>query len=292
MAAAAGGAGMGMNAMGATMGGIGDLISALGYQRPKLQQPGGQEQRLRSLAQGQAIGGGLESIQGTALYNQLLPAMMSLVPGMTVTPAGAPGGGGAAGPSAQANAANAPMASYQQALANYQAGIGRNQTIQNLKDQLKTMGAGPNKKATRQQLKSLRKQNRGQPTVPQLERQIYQAATVAPQMNVTMDSTNAPAATGPGTVAGQQLSPTNQSTLAQIQAWLQGSQDAAANTSNVPPLQSAAGSFISDYNNALNTSPLRSAAGGNYLSDYTNTLNAYPSAPTVPYAPSQPTSAG
>src|SRR5262245_39715254 len=94
----AGGAatGLGLGVMGGILGGIGDIMASTKYRPPKVPEPGGQEARLRSLAQGQLIGGGLESLAGTQLFNQLSPLMMGMVPGMSVTPAAAGGAGGAA----------------------------------------------------------------------------------------------------------------------------------------------------------------------------------------------------
>src|SRR5262249_29398514 len=157
----AGGAGVGagLGIMGGVLGGIGDIMASTKYKRPSVPQPGGQEQRLRSLAQGQLIGGGLESLAGTQLFNQLSPLMLGMVPGLSVTPAAAGGAGGAAaGGAGGAGAGGTPMMDYQTALANYQNTVGRNQQIQNLQAQLKAKPKGPEKRGGRQQLKGLQEQ--------------------------------------------------------------------------------------------------------------------------------------
>src|SRR5215468_216779 len=244
--AGAGGTGIGLGIMGGILGGIGDIMASTKYKRPSVPQPGGQEQRLRSLAQGQLIGGGLESLAGTQLFNQLSPLMLGMVPGMSVTPAAAGGAAGGAGGAAGggAGAGGTPMMDYQTALANYQNTIGRNQQIQNLQDQLKAMPKGPEKRGVRQQLKGLKKQQKGAPTAVQAERDVYKAGTTTPQFTVSGTAQQ------PGPVASD-LSPGSQSTLAQILGWMHGAQDAATSGAT-PPSLAAGGSFLSDYRNALN----------------------------------------
>jgi len=251
----AGGAatGAGLGIMGGILGGIGDIMSSAKYQRPSLPQPGGQEARLRSLAQGQLIGGGLESLAGTQLFNQLSPLMMGMVPGMKVTAAGGGGATGPGSPGATGGPAGTPMSDYQNALARYQNAVGRNQQLQNLQDQLKTMPKGPQKRATRQQMKALKKQAKADPTVPQLERQVYQSGTTPPSYNVTGTADQ------PGPV-GSDLSPSAQSSLAQIMGWLHGTQNASGGTGGAtPPSLGATGQFISDYNPSGTYTPPYSA---------------------------------
>src|SRR5262252_5858381 len=89
--------------IGATLGGIGDMISALNYKRPRLQPATGPELRLRQLAQDQLLAGGQQSLAGTALYNQYAPLLMGMLPGMHYVPGdsgdgGTSGGGGGGGP--------------------------------------------------------------------------------------------------------------------------------------------------------------------------------------------------
>jgi len=237
--------------MGGILGGIGDIMASTKYKRPSVPQPGGQEQRLRSLAQGQLIGGGLESLAGTQLFNQLSPLMLGMVPGMSVTPAAAGGAGGAAAGGAAAGGAGAggtPMMDYQTALANYQNTVGRNQQIQNLQAQLKAMPKGPEKRGVRLQLKGLKKAQKGAPTAVQAERDIYKAGTTPPLYTVSGTAQQ------PGPVASD-LSPGSQATLAQIKGWIDGQQASAGAT---PPSLAAGGSFLSDYSNALNAPPVSS----------------------------------
>jgi len=250
----AGGAatGAGLGIMGGILGGIGDIMASTKYKRPSVPQPGGQEQRLRSLAQGQLIGGGLESLAGTQLFNQLSPLMLGMVPGMSVTPTAAGGAGGAAAAGGGAGAGGTPMMDYQTALANYQNTVGRNQQIQNLQAQLKAMPKGPEKRGVRQQLKGLKKQKKGAPTAVQAERDVYKAGTTPPVYTVSGTAQQ------PGPVASD-LSPGSQSTLAQIKGWIDGMQASAGAT---PPSLAAGGSFLSDYSNALNAPAISPPTSG------------------------------
>jgi hypothetical protein len=228
------GTGAGFSAMGGTLGAIGDIISAFGYKRPKLPQPGGQELRLRDIVQNQLIGGGLQYAAGQNLYNQLTPTLLSMLPGMTVTGGGSTGGAGGGGgtdgtgnlgmPSPATPAAGAAatpaMPNYQSALSNYQSTVGRNQQIQTLQEQLKAMKKrDPGRPAIQQQLKAAKQNRQGSVTAPQAERQVYQGAAASPSFNVGAPG-SAPSDSGAGPFGS--LSPSTQSTLAQIMGFLHG----------------------------------------------------------------------
>jgi hypothetical protein len=242
--AAAAGVGGGLNILGGIMGSVGDILAAEKYKRPKLPPATGYEQRLRQLAQNQLIGGGQELLQGQALYNQMTPILLGMLPGMTLTPrgtagvGGATGTGGAAGTTAGTPDTGTPMTSYSQALSNYQQAVGRNQQLSAMNKQLKVMKKGPDKKALRQQRNALRRQKKAQPPVPDLERQMYMAGSQAPTYDISVGTANQ---TDAGPTAN--LGPSAQSTLAQIMGYLHGSQDAAG-TSPGP-------SFLDQYRTGL-----------------------------------------
>lgn len=217
----AGGAGLGagLGIMGGTLGGIGDIISATNYERPHLEAPGGQESRLRSLTNAQLIGGGQEMLGGQALYNQMVPMLLGQLPGITMTPTGGGGGGGDGG-GGGAGGGGYGMADYSTALANYQNAVGRQQKLTALQAQLKGTKKGPEKKALRQQVKALKKEKKGSPTVPQLERQLYQAGSAPPNITVAPSSGE----TGPLGGFGTGGSPSLKSSLAEIMGFLHGSE--------------------------------------------------------------------
>lgn len=152
------------------VGGIGGLVSSLGYERPKLPPATGMEQRLRQLAQSQLLGGGQQLLGATALYNQLAPILMSQLPGMRYVPgtSGAQDGTGAG-----AGGGGSPMADYQTALKNYQTQQGLLQQRTALRAQLKGAKGQAAKRAIRQQLRPLKRQIESLPTAAQLERQQY-----------------------------------------------------------------------------------------------------------------------
>src|SRR5215471_18663726 len=104
--------------LGGTLGGIGDIIQAQNYHRPKLPEATGYEKRLRDLAQSAYIGGGQELLGGVNMYNQMAPLLMGMLPGMKYVP-GTVGGGGTDGTGAtsgQGDGQTSPLGSYQQSL--------------------------------------------------------------------------------------------------------------------------------------------------------------------------------
>jgi hypothetical protein len=161
------------------VGGIGSLIAGENYKRPRLPPATGPELRLRQLAQSQILGGGQQLLGATALYNQLAPILMSQLPGMHYVPGGGGGGGGTGSQVGQTGqpggATTSPMASYQQALQNYQNQQALAQQRTSMRAQLKGMTAGPAKHALRQQLKGVKRALKATPTAAQLERQQYLA---------------------------------------------------------------------------------------------------------------------
>jgi hypothetical protein len=167
------GAGAGLGIMGGILGGVGDIISASNYERPSLPQPGQQEARLRQLAQNQLLGGGQQTLAGTALYNQMAPMLMGMLPGMHYVPGQTPEVGGNisdVGP-------QGGLDSYGEALAQLQAAqaLQQQKTVQ--KAALKGMKKGPEKKAARQTFKDLKKTIKSQPSVQARERMQYTAGT-------------------------------------------------------------------------------------------------------------------
>jgi len=229
--AATGGA---LNILGGIMGSVGDILASEKYKRPKLPPATGYELRLRQLAQDQLIGGGQELLQGQALYNQMTPYLLGMLPGMTLRQTGAgmggaTGGGGAAGTTAGTPDTGTPMTSYTQALSNYQQAVGRNQQLNAMNKQLAVMKKGPDKAALRQQRNALRRQKKAQPAVPDLERQMYLAGSQAPTYNISMGDTSQ---TDAGPMAN--VGPSAQSTLAQIMGYLHGTQAAATGGSLFP----------------------------------------------------------
>ena len=216
----AAGLGAGLGIMGGTMGGIGDIMAAHGYKRPKLPPPTPEELRLRAEATNQILGGSQEYLGGQALLNQLVPTMLGMVPGMHVA-ANAPATGGA-------NANVGGMTGYQQALAQYHNLIGAQQSVNALSKQLKGMPKGPDKQAVRQQLKQAKRVIKTSPSMTQAERNVYQAAAAPPSFS--MDTGGAggasPADGGGGGGGAQQpaMDPSTQSSLGSILGWLHGTQ--------------------------------------------------------------------
>lgn len=208
------GAGAMTSGMGATLGGIGDIISALNYDRPSLKEPGGQEARLRSLTNAQMIGGGQQMLAGNALYNQMVPMLLGQLPGMSIKQTGGTAGEGGSG-------AGPGGASYNDALTRYNAALGRQQQLKALQAQVKGMQKGAEKKATRQQIKSLKRAKKGDQKIPALERQMYQAGTAPPQITVAPSGTD----TAPLGGQGSGGSPSLQSSLAEIMGFLQSGKD-------------------------------------------------------------------
>src|SRR5215468_11131425 len=102
-------------ATGATLGGIGDIISGLSYKRPRLKPATGPELRLRQLAQDQLLAGGQQTLAGTALYNQMAPLLMGMLPGMTYHPGTTDGTSSSMG-----GTSSSPIQSYSDALQNFQ----------------------------------------------------------------------------------------------------------------------------------------------------------------------------
>lgn len=173
-AGAGGYAQMGTALSGSLVGGIGGLIEAQNYHRPHLPPATGPELRLRQTAQDQILAGGQQLLGATALYNQLAPILMSQLPGMHYVPGtgGAPGAGAGNAPS---SGSQSPMASYQQALQNYQNQQGLLQQRTALRAQLKGAKGKQAKQAIRQQLKPLKQQIKSLPDAAALERQQYLA---------------------------------------------------------------------------------------------------------------------
>jgi hypothetical protein len=192
------------------VGGIGSLIAGENYKRPRLPPATGPELRLRQLAQSQLLGGGQQLLGATALYNQLAPILMSQLPGMHYVPGG--GGGGATGTGSQATqtgqpggATTSPMASYQQALQNYQNQQALAQQRTSMRAQLKGMTAGPARHALRQQLQGVKRAIKSMPDAAALERQQYLAGAQPGYYDVRMGG---PDTSGAGTPGGLPTSDT------------------------------------------------------------------------------------
>jgi multidrug efflux pump subunit AcrA (membrane-fusion protein) len=202
---------MGTALSGSMVGGIGGLIEAQNYKRPRLPPANGPELRLRQLAQSQLLGGGEQLLGGTALYNQLAPILMSQLPGMSYHP----GGGSADGSTgSQADstgqpggAQTSPMASYQQALQNWQNQQALLQQKQSMKAQLKGMNAGAQKKQLRQQFKGVKRQIKATPDAATLERQQYLAGAQPGAYDIRMGA--APDVSGGMTGSDQSLGSIN-----------------------------------------------------------------------------------
>lgn len=180
------GTGMAMQGMGTTLGAIGDIFQASGYDRPQLAEPGGQERRLRQLAQNQLLGGGMQALGGTTLYNQLAPLLMGMLPGMRYVPGAASGGagGGAGG-----------LGDYQDALRRMQEQQQVSWKLRDVKRQLRGKHLGrETRQNLRQERKSLRQQRRTMPTAPQLERQAYRSGTQVPTFDVRRAESAGPSA--------------------------------------------------------------------------------------------------
>src|SRR5215831_17070157 len=183
----AAGVGAGLGIMGGTLGGIGDIMAAKGYKRPKLPPPTPEELRLRAEATNQILGGSQEYLGGQALLNQLVPTMLGMVPGMRVT-AAAPAAGGA-------NAAVGGMTGYQQALAQYHNLIGAQQQVNALSKQLKGLPKrSPDRQAVNQQLKAAKRVIKTSPTMTQAERNVYQAASAPPSFSMDTGGPGGPSA--------------------------------------------------------------------------------------------------
>src|SRR5215471_4715031 len=107
---------MGMAGTGAILGGIGDIIAAQNYKRPKLPPATGYEKRLRDLAQSAYIGGGQELLGGVNMYNQMAPLLMGMLPGMTYVPGSSTSGGGMDGTGTSCGGQTSPPGSYHHSL--------------------------------------------------------------------------------------------------------------------------------------------------------------------------------
>jgi hypothetical protein len=242
------GAMMGMQAgtalSGDIVGGIGSLIAGENYKRPRLPPATGPELRLRQLAQSQILGGGQQLLGATALYNQLAPILMSQLPGMHYVPGGGGGGGGGTGSQVSqtgqpGGATTSPMASYQQALQNYQNQQALAQQRTSMRAQLKGMTAGPAKHALRQQLKGVKRALKATPTAAQLERQQYLAGAQPGYYDIRMGGD-----TGAGTGTPGVLPPSDTASLGSINDLLAS-------------LGSGAPNYLNQYQQAL--------GGGGYL---------------------------
>src|SRR5215475_12211718 len=140
MAGAGGYAQMGTALSGDIVGGIGSLIAAENYKRPRLPPAVGPELRLRQLAQSQLLGGGQQLLGATALYNQLAPILMGQLPGMHYVPGTGAGTGGADASMPGTGAATSdPLTNYAHALAASQANVGRQSQLNQLRAQRKAL---------------------------------------------------------------------------------------------------------------------------------------------------------
>lgn len=177
MAGAGGYAQMGTALSGDIVGGIGSLIAAENYRRPRLPPATGPELRLRQLAQSQLLGGGQQLLGATALYNQLAPILMSQLPGMHYTPgtvtAGMSGGQDGTGTGGTSGGGTNPMSSYQEALQNYRNQQGLVQQRSRLKAQLKGAKGKAARQPLRQQLRGVKQSIKALPPINELERQQY-----------------------------------------------------------------------------------------------------------------------
>jgi hypothetical protein len=244
MGGAGGYAQMGTAISGDIVGGIGSLIAGENYKRPRLPPATGPELRLRQLAQSQILGGGQQLLGATALYNQLAPILMSQLPGMHYVPGGGGGGGGGTGSQVSqtgqpGGATTSPMASYQQALQNYQAQQALAQQRTSMRAQLKGMTAGPAKHALRQQLKGVKRAIKATPTPAQLERQQYLAGAQPGYYDIRMGGD-----TGAGTATPGVLPPSDTASLGSINDLLAS-------------LGSGAPNYLNQYQQAI--------GGGGYL---------------------------
>lgn len=196
-AGAGGYAQMGTALSGDIIGGIGGLIEAQNYHRPRLPPAVGPELRLRQLAQSQLLGGGQQLLGATALYNQLAPILMGQLPGMHYVPGSTTGTGATDGTGGMGT--SNPLASYQQALAASQANVGRQSQLNQLKAQRKALrpGPSPERQALRQQIQILNRTIKANPTAAQLDRQQYMAGTMGAQNPALFDVRQGTPETGP-----------------------------------------------------------------------------------------------
>ena len=174
--AGAAGVGAGLGIMGGILGGVGDIMSAANYERPSLPEPGGQEARLRRLAQNQLLAGGQQTLGGMALYNQMAPLLMGMLPGMSYVP----GGGGPeslGGVTGAATGGQGGLGSYQDALRLLQETQARNQQLEDLKRQRKGAKGKAAKQAFKPQIQALKQAKKAAPRVQDAERRMYQGAT-------------------------------------------------------------------------------------------------------------------
>jgi len=172
---------MGMAGTGAILGGIGDIIAAQNYKRPKLPPATGYEKRLRDLAQSAYIGGGQELLGGVNMYNQMAPLLMGMLPGMTYVPGSTTSGGGTDGTGTSGGGQTSPLGSYQDSLNQLQQNQALQQQRQSLKAQIKGAKKGPGRWQMKQQVKALNKQIKGMPRQADLERAQFMAGTAIPQ---------------------------------------------------------------------------------------------------------------
>lgn len=181
------GTGVAMQGMGTTLGAIGDIIQWLGYERPQLAEPGGQERRLRSLAQHQLLGGGMQALGGTALYNQMAPLLLGMLPGMRYVP-GAEGSGGGGG-------GGGGLRSYQDALQQYQTQQAATRRLRDVKGQLKGKGIGrQTRQGLRKERRTLKQQLRTLPNATQLERSSYLTGTMPQSFDIRRAESAGPSA--------------------------------------------------------------------------------------------------
>lgn len=196
--AGAAGVGAGLGIMGGILGGVGDIMSAANYERPSLPEPGGQEARLRRLAQNQLLAGGQQSLGGMALYNQMAPLLMGMLPGMSYVPGEEPpqSFGGVIGD--VTHPAQGGLASYRDSLQLLQETQARNQQIADLKRQRSAAKGKAAKRRFTAQIKPLGRTAKGAPRVQDAERRMYQAGTqVDPSIyNIRRAPAAAPGASG------------------------------------------------------------------------------------------------
>jgi len=227
-AGAGGYAQMGTALSGDIVGGIGSLIAGENYKRPRLPPATGYEQRLRQLAQSQLLGGGQQLLGATALYNQMAPILMGMLPGMHYIP------GSAADPSMPGSgaASSSPMTNYQHALQNFQQQQGLQQQLTGLNRQIKYLHPGAQRKALKQQKRTVRGQLQQMPTAAQLERQEFMGATQPDQSMYNISQASAPA------------TPPTADSLAAIRSLMDSYSSGSPNLSNLYQQQIGGGGML------------------------------------------------
>lgn len=169
----AGATGGGLSIMGGILGGIGDIYKAAKYKRPKFPKATGQEKRLRQFTM-QDLMNARESVYGGAgLYNQALPFMLGAIPGYSASVESDPQSSAAFDEIYNATQARGNLQSQKQAA---------KATLKGIKP------GGGRRKGARANLKSIKQQLKGTPTLDALRRGLNRMQATPANLKITKNA--------------------------------------------------------------------------------------------------------